>query len=37
MSPSLPNGKRLTLREKANYVADPLELFTQLTEPEDNT
>ncbi len=37
MSPSLPNGKRLTLREKANYVADPLELFTQLTEPEDNS
>lgn len=37
MSPSLPIGQRLTLREKANYVADPLELFTQLTEPADNS
>ena len=37
MSPSLPTGQRITLREKAHYVADPLELFTQLTSPADNS
>jgi anthranilate synthase component 1 len=37
MSPSLPTGHRLTLRDTARYIADPLELFSQLTEPADNS